>query len=174
MELEAEKGFIDLIRKQVSANLWANKRYVEWLRSKAKDLLSKTVPSSFPSIQETIIHIWDVERYWLAIIQQNELPNSFRLNGFDGTLDDAFVGFIKESTEFKTYVYSLDKEALLEERKLDTPWVKGVQPQYDFILHAMNHSMYHRGQIVTIARNVGLNDNIPMGDYNAYLMIPDG
>lgn len=174
MELASEKGFIDLIRKQSTANLWANERYVNWLKSEPKDILSKTVPSSFPSIQETLIHIWDVERYWLAIIRQNSLPESFRLNGFDGTLDDVFAGLIQKSKDFKTYVYSLDEDALLEVRKLDTPWVKGTQPQYDFILHCMTHSTYHRGQIVTIARNLGVEEGIPMGDYNAFLMMPEG
>lgn len=174
MELATEKGFVDLIRKQTAANLWANERYVNWLKSVSEELLFKTIPSSFPSIEETLIHIWDVERYWLAIVQQTTLPESFRLNGFHGTLEDVFTGLIQKSNDFKTYVYSLDEEDLLEERKLDTPWVKGVQPQYDFILHAMNHSIYHRGQIVTIARNMGLDENIPMGDYNAYLMMPEG
>ncbi|MFB6801427.1 DinB family protein [Peribacillus butanolivorans] len=31
----------------------------------------------------------------------------------------------------------------------------------------MNHSTYHRGQIITIGRNVGLTD-APMTDFNIY------
>jgi uncharacterized damage-inducible protein DinB len=34
-------------------------------------------------------------------------------------------------------------------------------------MHCMNHSTYHRGQIVTMGRNLGFTD-APMTDYNFY------
>ena len=41
-------------------------------------------------------------------------------------------------------------------------------PQFYFIQHCMNYRIYHRGQIITIARNVGLADP-PMTDLTAFL-----
>jgi uncharacterized damage-inducible protein DinB len=34
-------------------------------------------------------------------------------------------------------------------------------------MQVMNHSTYHRGQIITIGRNLGFTD-APMTDYNFY------
>jgi uncharacterized damage-inducible protein DinB len=44
-----------------------------------------------------------------------------------------------------------------------------VQSRYEFILHAINHNSYHRGQIVTMCRHLGVVDNIPAMDYEVFL-----
>jgi uncharacterized damage-inducible protein DinB len=49
-----------------------------------------------------------------------------------------------------------------------SPWAEATRGRFDFIQHAMNHSTYHRGQLVTIGRNLGYID-APMTDYNFYL-----
>jgi hypothetical protein len=36
-----------------------------------------------------------------------------------------------------------------------------VKSRYEFILHVINHSTHHRGQIVTMCRRLGAVDNIP-------------
>lgn len=45
--------------------------------------------------------------------------------------------------------------------------VNETHPRFEFILQIVNHSTYHRGQIITIGRNVGLID-APMTDFNVY------
>jgi len=64
----------------------------------------------------------------------------------------------------------LSEADLLQEIHLDTPWVKGVLPRYEFIQHVFNHSTYHRGQAVSIGRMLGYED-APMTDYNFYNMV---
>lgn len=49
------------------------------------------------------------------------------------------------------------------------PSEKGEKPRYEFLHHCLNHSTYHRGQVVTIGRNVSLCD-APMTDFNYYNM----
>lgn len=44
-----------------------------------------------------------------------------------------------------------------------------IAAKYDFMMHVINHNTYHRGQIVTIARMLGVFENIPNTDYEAYL-----
>ena len=44
------------------------------------------------------------------------------------------------------------------------------RPRSKMIHHCMNHSTYHRGQIVTMARNFGLTDT-PSTDYMKYVRI---
>jgi len=148
-------------------NLWANKTYVSWLKTKPEDLLTREVSSSYPSIMLTTMHIWDTERFWLSVLK-NLIPGKFSQD-FEGSHHEAFDGFINQSEIFSEFVRSQSENDLLEKCRLNMPWMKGQLPRYEYIQHCLNHSTYHRGQIVTIGRNIGITDP-PMTDYNYYNM----
>ncbi len=150
-------------------NLWANQRMVDWLRPKPTDLMDKIVPSSFPSLKETLVHIWDTQRFWLSVLKQVPPPQSFRM-GFEGTLDDVFEGIVDQSRELAVYIKFLGEDALVDEVELRTPWASGTKSRAEWIQHCLSHSCYHRGQLVTIARNVGITSGIPMTDYSSYML----
>jgi uncharacterized damage-inducible protein DinB len=157
-----------LMTNYAGFNLWANGTLVQWLQTKPAELLDKEVPSSYPSIIGTIVHIWNTEVFWLQVLQATTPPPVFT-DGFEGSNEDAMRVFVSQSEKFAYYVRSLSENELLEVCELDAPWMKGQQPRYEFIQHCLNHSTYHRGQIITIARNLGLTDP-PMTDYNYYNM----
>jgi uncharacterized damage-inducible protein DinB len=161
-----------LLSNYASYNLWANTTLVEWLKTKPAATWDTEVPSSFSSITKTIIHIWDTERFWNAVLKQLPAPPSFRYVKYEGTPEEAMQELIRQSEEIEAYVNSLSEEACADIRDLDTPWVKGALPQYEFIQHMINHSTYHRGQLITIGRNAGLED-APMTDYNFFNMAVD-
>jgi uncharacterized damage-inducible protein DinB len=75
---------------------------------------------------------------------------------------------VETSAEFLSYVSTLTEEQIQEEVFFTSPWAEATRGRFDFIQHAMNHSTYHRGQLVTIGRNLGYID-APMTDYNFYL-----
>ncbi len=83
-----------LMNDYVLANQWAVETIVTWLRTKPSDLLERPVPSSFPGIKETLVHIWDTERFWLSVIRRETAPVSFRMEGFHGTLEEALQGIV--------------------------------------------------------------------------------
>jgi uncharacterized damage-inducible protein DinB len=172
MTLENTSPLATLVRDYVAYNSWANRTLVRWLKNKPVGLMEQVVPSSFPSIKETLVHIWDTQRFWLAVIQQTPPPPSFRMTGFDGTLDEAFEGILEHSSQFESYVNSLSGLELDEKIHLATPWFEANRSRFEYIHHTMNHGTYHRGQLITIGRNVGLTD-APMTDYNYYLLVPD-
>ena len=159
-----------LIGDYALANQWATETIVSWLKSKPSDLLEKEIASSFPGIKGTLVHIWDTERFWLATIKGEPAPESFRMNGFNGTLEEVFEGAQKTSKELAGYVTSLTEEELCEMVVLDTPWVQGTKKRYEFIQHCINHSSYHRGQAVTLGHHVGFHD-APMTDFSFYLFV---
>jgi len=150
-------------------NLWANRTTVTWLGSKPQDLLTQPVPSSFPGIMGTLVHIWDVERTWLGLLQQAPVK-SFRAEGFDGTLEDVYEGILQQSEAIVTYTTSLSPEDLLEGCSFSLPYVGShTMPKAEILQHTLNHSTYHRGQVVTIGRNLGFTD-AQMTDYMFYLL----
>ncbi|HEY9007438.1 DinB family protein [Ohtaekwangia sp.] len=149
-------------------NAWANETLVNWLRPKPSGLIVREVASSFPSIKETLVHIWDTERFWSSVLEQVPAPPSFR-QGFDGTTEDVWEGIVQHSRAMADFVATLSEEAWAEDVAFDTPYIKGIQSRAAFLNHCITHSGYHRGQVVTIARNAGITD-IPMSDYSFYLL----
>ncbi|MFC5412092.1 DinB family protein [Larkinella bovis] len=151
-------------------NLWANQQLVDWLKTKPVALMEKTVPSSFPSLKETLVHIWDTERFWLSVLQQVPAPPSFRLFGFDGTVEEVFEGIVEHSADLADYLQSLTEPEWQEDVIFTSPWAEGIRSRIEFTHHCLNHSTYHRGQVVTIGRNLGLTD-APMTDYSFYFLM---
>lgn len=159
-----------MLQDFVRYNAWANRRLVEWLKTKPAGLMDADVPSSFSSIRSTLVHIWDTERFWFAVLKQVPPPPSFRFTGFDGSLEEVFEGIVAQSDAFAAYFDGLSEDELQEIVSFTTPWVEGSRKRAEFAQHAMCHGLYHRGQIVTIGRNIGLED-APMTDYSFYLLI---
>ncbi|SKC43226.1 DinB family protein [Ohtaekwangia koreensis] len=158
-----------LVKSFASYNRWANTTLVNWLKQKPAELMDKEVASSFPSICLTLIHIWDTERFWLSVLKREPAPPSFRMVGFDGSLEEVYEGIVKHSEQLETYIHSLSDEEVQERVAFYSPWAEGNEPRFEYLLQVLNHSTYHRGQVVTIGRNVGLTD-APMTDYNFYLL----
>lgn len=153
-----------LMKNYADYNLWANATLVNWLRTKPADILAKEVPSSFSSIQATVVHIMQTQRYWLSVISHSE-PDGFA--PFTGTLEEAFIALVDQSDIFADYVKAMAEADITENTEVVSPWFQSDFQNFEYIMQCMNHSTYHRGQIITIGRNLGFTD-APMTDYNFY------
>jgi len=157
-----------LLSSYANANHWANETIVNWLSQKPEADFYKTVPSSYPSVVLTLNHILAVQEFWYAVISKTEV-SSQRYMIENPTHQEVFPQLIAQSGLLAAYVAGLSEADLLEEVHLDTPWAKGNLPRFEFIQHVLTHSTYHRGQVVSIGRNLGYTD-APMTDYNFYNM----
>jgi uncharacterized damage-inducible protein DinB len=163
-------NLVSLINDYAAYNLWANKRLVEWLRTKPSETMERQVPSSFPTLKQTVVHIRETERAWLSYLQQIRNEHKWG-EEFQGAPEEAFDGLLRQSEEFVGYVQLLTEPSLQERLHLSIPYVGEFDcPRFEMIQHCVNHSTYHRGQIVTMGRNVGLGDP-PMTDYMAYFLM---
>lgn len=165
----SEMTLKSLITDYAAYNLWANKSLVDWLKTKPVEVFTQPVPSSYPSLQNTLMHIWDVEQNWFGRMQNMPI-NAFTWNGFDGTLEDIIEGIIEQSENALLFVQSLTEEQLQEGFFFSIPYVGDhTLPRFELMMHAFNHSTYHRGQLVTIGRNLGFTD-APMTDFMFYIL----
>jgi uncharacterized damage-inducible protein DinB len=153
-----------LMKNYTNYNLWANSTLISWLKTKPGAVLEQEVPSSFSSIRLTLLHIWQTERYWLSIIKKEE-PITY--SAFEGTIQDVFSELLKTSGELASYVNTMTNENVLEKTLIKSPWFQSDFSNFEYIMHFANHSTYHRGQVITIGRNLGFTD-APMTDYNLY------
>lgn len=159
-----------LLKDYVGFNLWANTEMVNWLKTKPLELMEQEVPSSFPNIRNTLLHIWGAEEIWLERLQLIP-PSTFLFQRFNGTVEDVFAGILNMSEKFSVYVEDLqdaDFQEICTFKLLNG--TEDSRSRVKMIHHCMNHSTYHRGQIVTMARNLGLTDP-PSTDYIRYVRI---
>ncbi|MEO6038616.1 MAG: DinB family protein, partial [Saprospiraceae bacterium] len=149
-------------------NVWANRRLVDWLRDQTPELLEKETPSSFPSLKQTFLHIWSAEKVWMERLQQVPILGFLQLT-FQGSSEEVLDGLLGNAEELAAYINSLDAPDL--DLECDFRLLNGTEdrrPRSEMILHCLQHSTYHRGQIVTMARALGLTDP-PNTDYMRYL-----
>lgn len=156
-----------LLKDYTTYNFWANELTVNWLKDKPLDLLDREVPSSFPSLRSTLLHVWSAQDIWLHRLQGNS-PTQFIAATFAGSNSQLLEGLMDNSTAFKNYINKREPEYFSQRIEYThTTGVPFAQFTSEIIQHCMQHSTYHRGQIVTIARNLGLTDP-PKTDYIEY------
>lgn len=159
-----------MLEDYAAFNVWANTEIVNWLKTKPLELMEQEQASSFPNIKMTLLHIWGAEKIWLERLQ-GESPTVILFQTFTGNTQDVFEGLVEMSAAFHRLVQSQSIEDL--ERLSDFRLINGTedrQARAGMIHHCMNHSTYHRGQVVTMARSLGLTDP-PSTDYMRYLRV---
>ncbi len=145
-------------------NLWANERLTSWLLTLDRKILYRETGSSFGTIDRTIQHMLDAERYW------HDLLVNGRMNAFNQPpKDNAVETVINELTTSSQRL--IDDLAILPDEQLTeiVQAADSAQSRYEYILHVVNHASYHRGQVVTLCRALGVSGEIPTTDYDAYL-----
>ncbi len=140
----------DKTKELVNYNLWANKRLLDWLKANEEESLTKECQSSFPDILKTVNHILDGQIFYYCVLKEQPFQ-SFSKNN----VEEIFSGLIEQSEVFIDYVES--QKTLNDLRFLKTKTLKGNFRQFELIQHCMNHSTFHRGQIITMGHQLGFS-----------------
>jgi uncharacterized damage-inducible protein DinB len=141
-----------ILEEYASYNLWANIKIAHFLKGLKEVVLDEEVGSSFNTIRKTVYHIWDAEYIWLERLQGNSINfwPSTKISS-----NEPIDSFLITSQNFERFVHS--KSELFFVELLSYQTVKGekyTQPNYQIIHHCFNHSNFHRGQIVTMIREL--------------------
>ena len=148
---------VEMLHDYVKYNVWANDIIVNYLEAQPTGTIDKNVINSFPSIRATLLHNIGAEAIWLSRLK-SQSPNRFPGENFDGD-DQALFKFLLETSEsFRDLVLSKDENYFNEYVSFKT--LNGThynQKRSRMIHHCMNHSTYHRGQIITMSKQLGLS-----------------
>jgi uncharacterized damage-inducible protein DinB len=157
-----------MMQRYTAYNYWADQQLADWLRSGSEEDLNREIESSFSSLKETVIHIWNAEYLWLQTVKNESSENSPASN-FEGTKNDLLDGWLEASVNFRDHVQSMTLSELQTKRLRSSG--DGYMVIADMIQHCMNHSTYHRGQLITMGRQSGLKDP-PRTDFIYYVSLP--
>lgn len=156
-----------LINNYTDFNLWANTRIINWLKPLGSEFLYLETPSSYPSIDATLQHILRAETFWHLFITGQDFSHltwAVRPSEADNIMNE----LIEKSQLMKDDFAQFSEADLSETLHLNMPWAKKQLSRFEYIQHVVNHSTFHRGQIITMARALGITQHIPNTDYNMF------
>ena len=137
-------------------NNWADNKVMEWLRQINDEQWERAIVSSFSSIRQTAIHIVSAEKYWVDHWEQTPEPTFLSMQ-FKGAKAELIDIWNKASTDLKTIVNGFPEEEY--SRNIGFKYPRdgriGQMPFWQTVVHVINHSTYHRGQLVTLLRQAG-------------------
>jgi uncharacterized damage-inducible protein DinB len=137
-------------------NAWAHRILFDAVALLPEEQYLRDLKSSYGGIHGTLAHIVWVEQLWLH--RWLGKPNPSVPQGADlKSLQDVISRWEGVEAERARFVAGLD-ESGLDETRLVKPSSGGayVHTLRQMFRHFINHSSYHRGQIVTFLRQLGV------------------
>jgi uncharacterized damage-inducible protein DinB len=159
----------ELLLQYVYYNFWANNKISITLFDLSDELMNKVVQSSFTSLRETVGHISDAEMIWISRLkgvsvdhwpsQNIKVSTEEFLNQFT-SISKAWCNFIENQDDSILQQDCFYKDIAQEEHR---------EKVHGIVMHCMNHSTFHRGQIISILRQIGLKQGLPSTDMITFL-----
>src|SRR5258706_11521370 len=86
----------ELLKQLAAYNIWANQKVIDVILALPEEKQLAEVPSSFNSLNKTLLHMWDAESIWW---QRMKLHERFvrPSDNFKGTTGDVANGLISQS-----------------------------------------------------------------------------
>ena len=153
-----------ILQQYAVYNIWANQRILDCINNLSDDQIDREIASSFSSIKKTVLHIWDAESIWWQRLKLSEKISRFS-EEFTGSFAELVKKLDQQSTEWKDWVdNATDVQLQHVFAYQNTKKEQFKQPVYEMLLHLFNHGTYHRGQLVTMLRQLGV-EKIPPTDF---------
>jgi uncharacterized damage-inducible protein DinB len=154
----------DYARRLYAYNDWANERILTVIAKLPPEEYTRNIVSSYSSIRETLAHIAFAEWLWLQRwkgMSPAGPPEWVSAVAFD----DLARQIRAVAAERRDYLAQLESAAkALSYRSTEGDPFTMALP--DLLTHCANHSTYHRGQLVTMLRQVGATP--PNMDYTRF------
>ncbi|MDP4264776.1 MAG: DinB family protein [Bacteroidota bacterium] len=139
-------------------NIRANDIVHSWFEKITDEQWKKPLVSSFNSIEATALHTAGAETIWCDRLNKAVAP-LWMPDTFKGSKKDVADVWSKASQNLKLFIENFDETKM--GTHLSFTRVNGVTyelPHFVVLAHVFNHSTYHRGQIVTLLRQVGFTE----------------
>ena len=146
---------LDEIRELIAFNRWANRKILEAAAALSDEERRRDLRSSYPSVHDTLLHMLSADWVWLQRLNgssPSDMPEAWKTASWR-VLREAWE---EVEAGFESFVASATAEDL---NRTVTYRNTAGQPfsstLAQILLHGVNHSSYHRGQVTTLLRQLG-------------------
>jgi uncharacterized damage-inducible protein DinB len=157
----------ELLLAHTGYSAWGTQQVLDACAALTPEQREKGMGASHSNILQTFCHVYDAERVWLrrlADVDNEKLPHgSAPQHSFEEIIQlwpelwDGYRRWIDAASEADL---TLELLTVLPDDK------RFCVPRWQIVLHAINHSTYHRGQIITMLRAFDITP--PNTDLTAY------
>lgn len=134
---------------------WARDRVLVAVDALTPEQYARAIPSSFPSVRETVVHIYFAEWVWYSRwtgTSPTAGPNPATVPDV-GTLRAEWTAMERN---VRAFVGALGDAGL--DRRIEYRLLSGAASSsrfWELLVHLVNHASYHRGQVTTLLRQLG-------------------
>jgi uncharacterized damage-inducible protein DinB len=146
----------ELARQLFAYDAWANRRSFEACATLAPEQFTRDLGSSFPSVRDTLAHIVGAQFVWLERFHGRVPPGLLPAADFPD-----LASLTERSNEIQQgltdYVDGLSAQDLVETFEYrDLKGRAHSNVRWQTLQHLANHGTYHRGQVATLLRQLGV------------------
>ena len=143
------------VRQLLLYTLWADRICLKAVEAVRSEDLARETGTSFGSLLGTLAHILGAQRIWLARFEGKTLDRVPGVADFPG-LEALTAGWAETSAELGFFLAALTGSQV--QSAITWSNTRGdsfTRPLWQPVLHLVNHSSYHRGQVVSQLRQLG-------------------
>lgn len=145
----------ETIRELYLYNHWANQQALASVAPLSAEQFTRDMGNSYSSLRDTLAHILGAEWIWLErwhgrspreLLPAADFPTVDALRRRWQTVEQDLHGFLQTLTPERL------QQSMAYINRVGEPY---AYPLWQQMLHVVNHSSYHRGQITTLLRQLG-------------------
>lgn len=145
------------IQQLYDYNAWANRRSLSAAEKLTQAQFTEPLGSSFSSVRDTLAHIYGAEWIWLERFQGRS-PSALPVAAQFADFFSLRVTWLDHEARLLNFVAGLTQSDL--DRELEYKTLNfGIyrNPLWQSMQHLVNHGTYHRGQVTTLVRQLGVH-----------------
>lgn len=157
----------ELLKQYATYNIWASRRIFDIILALPGEKQMMEVPSSFNSLYKTVLHMLDAENIWWQRMKLSErivVPSE----NFTGTMKELSDTLLQQSKQWEEWITSasdLSIDHVFQYYNKKKEYFK--MPVYQMLHHVFNHDTYHRGQLINMLRQLGV-EKLPSTDFSTW------
>jgi uncharacterized damage-inducible protein DinB len=145
----------ELLRFLFQYNAWADRRLLDVCAQLSNEQFTRSLGSSFSSVRDTVVHLYGAEWVWNERFKGNSPTALLKGDGFPDLasirpkleeMDQYFVEYVSKMTQ-----QDIDRVIVYK----TFTGQEFSNPLWQSLHQLTNHASYHRGQIVTMVRQLG-------------------
>ena len=148
-------GSATIVRDLLRYMLWADRLMLKAAREVSPEDLTRDAGISFGSMLGTMVHMLGSQRLWLARLSGSTPGPRPTLQDIPD-LPSWVQGWEETAAGIEAFLAALTEEQLAAEIAWEDSEIGPVsRPLWQPVTHMVNHNTYHRGQVVSLLRQLG-------------------
>lgn len=163
----------ELLKQYAAYHIWASQRLLDVILALPEEKQVAEIPSSFGSMYKTILHMLDAEKIWWQRMKLEErivVPSE----NYKGTMKELTNELLQQSKQWEQWLINTPESAFDHVFQYYNKKKEHFKmPLYQMLHHVFNHGTYHRGQLVNMLRQLGI-EKIPQNDFSFWALSRKG